>query len=509
MQSKKLLCLTAKSEGAAEAAPNSLTPRPYPLLLRVNRHAKHRVGGIQHCLRQRGMCVNDVGQLFGGAFHLQSQNRFCDHFGRIRPNNVYAQNLAVLDIADDLDEALVRADDRSARVRGEGELADLQFVARFLSLGFGQAYAADLRMAIRGARYAQLVDLLRRFAGDMRHRNNAFHRAGVRQLWIASHDIADGVDAGLGRAHVAVNFDKAALNFDLRLLDAHVLRARRSADGDQYLFRFDFVLFAVGGEGNRNAGLRLFDLLDLGVDEAVDPALPVDAHQLFGNLFVFDRHVARQHLEDGDLRAKRLVDAGELHAHGAGADHDQRFGNLLEAEDFDVGENLLVRRHPRQHARNRPGRQDDLFHLEGLLLAAFDGNSVNAAARRAGQLAVAADDVDLVLAHQELQSLGMLVDDPLLALLNDVPVQADAGGILQSELGAFLYVVKDLGVEEQSLGRDAADVQAGPAQDGVFLDESCLQSQLSGANGRGISGRSAADDGYVINRLNQVRAPVC
>ena len=102
----------------------------------------------------------------------------------------------------------------------------------------------------------------------------------------------------------------------------------------------------------------------------------------------------------------------------------------------------------------------------------------------------------------------MLVDDALLALLNVAPVQGDAGGIVQADLGAFLHVVVDFGVEQQSLGRDAADVEAGAAEFVVFLDECGLQSQLSGANGRGVSGRSAADDGYVVNRLWQVRAPV-
>ncbi len=96
--------------------------------------------------------------------------------------------------------------------------------------------------------------------------------------------------------------------------------------------------------------------------------------------------------------------------------------------------------------------------------------------RRAGQLAVAADDVDLVLAHQELQALGVLVDDALLALLNRAPVQRDAGGVLQAELGAFFHVVVDLGIEQQRLGRNAADMQAGSAQLVVLFDESCLQS---------------------------------
>jgi hypothetical protein len=51
-------------------------------------------------------------------------------------------------------------------------------------------------------------------------------------------------------------------------------------------------------------------------------------------------------------------------------------------------------------------------------------------------------------------------------------------------------------------------VQAGPAQLLVLFDHGGLQAQLSGAKGRGVSGRSAADDGYVINGVWQVRAPI-
>ncbi len=54
----------------------------------------------------------------------------------------------------------------------------------------------------------------------------------------------------------------------------------------------------------------------------------------------------------------------------------------------------------------------------------------------------------------------MLIHDSLLALLDGTPVQCDAGGILQTELRAFFYMVVDLGVEQQCLGRNAADVQA-------------------------------------------------
>ena len=64
-------------------------------------------------------------------------------------------------------------------------------------------------------------------------------------------------------------------------------------------------------------------------------------------------------------------------------------------------------------------------------------------------------------------------------------------------------MVPDLGIEQQRLGRNAAHVQTGAAQLVVFLDEADLQAPLAATDGRGVSGRAAADDGYVVDSLWQ------
>src|SRR5262249_16883682 len=76
-----------------------------------------------------------------------------------------------------------------------------------------------------------------------------------------------------------------------------------------------------------------------------------------------------------------------------------------------------------------------------------------------------------------------------------------------AEFFRFLQVVPQLGVEQQRLGRDAADVQAGAAEVAVFFDQGNLQSILAGANGGGVSGRAAADDGDVVGGFGQVGGP--
>ena len=68
--------------------------------------------------------------------------RFGDDLRRVRADDVDAENLAVLGVGDDLDEAVVRVEDGGLGVADEGELADLDLVALLLGLRLGQADAA-------------------------------------------------------------------------------------------------------------------------------------------------------------------------------------------------------------------------------------------------------------------------------------------------------------------------------------------------------------------------------
>ena len=54
---------------------------------------------------------------------------------------------------------------------------------------------------------------------------------------------------------------------------------------------------------------------------------------------------------------------------------------------------------------------------------------------------------------------------------------------------------------EQRLGRDAADVQAGAAELGVFFDDGGLQAVLAGANRRGVATGAAPNHNQVISHL--------
>ena len=59
------------------------------------------------------------------------------------------------------------------------------------------------------------------------------------------------------------------------------------------------------------------------------------------------------------------------------------------------------------------------------------------------------------------------------------------------------HQARDLGVTQQDLGWDAADVEAGAAQRLALLDAGDLQPKLRGADGADIAAGAGADDGDV------------
>ncbi len=205
---------------------------------------------------------------------------------------------------------------------------------------------------------------------------------------------------------------------------------------------------------------------------------------------------------------ERAVDRGELDAHRSGADDDERFRKFFQAEDFDVGENAVVGFEAGQHAGFGAGGQNDIlrFELAGLAVVGdFDGE--HAILRRAGEFAVAFHGLDFVFLHQEFEALGVFGDDLSFAILDRGPVELARVYAFDAEFFGFFQVVPEFGVEQQRFGRDAADVQAGAAEESVFFDERGLQAVLAGANRGRVSGRSAADDGYVVDGFGQWSSP--
>jgi hypothetical protein len=102
----------------------------------------------------------------------------------------------------------------------------------------------------------------------------------------------------------------------------------------------------------------------------------------------------------------------------------------------------------------------------------------------------------------------MLGDDLSFAFLDGGPVEFARVYAFNTEFLSFLQMVPEFGIEKQRFGRDAADMQAGAAEESVFFDERGFQAVLAGADRGSVSGRAAADDGYVVRGVGQWSNPL-
>ncbi len=145
--------------------------------------------------------------------------------------------------------------------------------------------------------------------------------------------------------------------------------------------------------------------------------------ELGGNLFVLQRHGARQHFQHRHLGPEAREDGGEFHAHRSRADHHHRFRNRRQAQNLFVGEKrFAVRLEARQHARFRARGQHDILR-RNFLRAPFGIGHADFAG--AGNFAEAANHFDLVLFEQEFHALRQLGNNLRFARQDRLPIKGE------------------------------------------------------------------------------------
>ena len=140
--------------------------------------------------------------------------------------------------------------------------------------------------------------------------------------------------------------------------------------------------------------------------EALHAGPGMDGHALLGEGFarkggdlgILDRKDAVEHLDHGHFGAERAVEACELDADGAGADHQQRFGKGRRHHGVLVGPHQpAVGLEPRQLPRSGAGRYHDMFGGDGARRAVLAGDRYSPLTLQRG---LSVDHRDLVLLHQ-------------------------------------------------------------------------------------------------------------
>jgi hypothetical protein len=204
---------------------------------------------------------------------------------------------------------------------------------------------------------------------------------------------------------------------------------------------------------------------------------------------VFQRQQLRQQLHDRHFGAERPPYARELDPDHAAAEDDDRTGHPVQLQRVVGGDHVrAVDLQPGQAAWYGPGGE---HHVLGFVDSVADPDRV-----RRFEPARTLDGVDLPSRDGGLQTPPQPVDHRVLVLLHARYVNASERG-LDAELRALLGLVRDLGRVQQSLGRDAAAMQAGPA-DLVFFDQRHTLAELGRAQRAGVSATAAPEHDDVV-----------
>jgi hypothetical protein len=181
----------------------------------------------------------------------------------------------------------------------------------------------------------------------------------------------------------------------------------------------------------------------------------------------------------------------------AGAEHDEPLRHLLVAQQLVAGDDAAaVDLEAWQEAGGGPGREQHVLRFDDLVAILSAGHRDLAGTEEAP---VSVHALDLVLAEEELDSLGVLGDDLVLVLVDAGHLDADVLGV-HADLGAGLRLLEHGGAVEQALGGDAAAQQAGTAEPLVALDHHYLEPELPRANGGDVAAGASADDREIVGR---------
>src|SRR6185369_11877388 len=456
-----------------------------------------RKRGFLDRFRARRVSMACARQIFGGAAEFHQNAGFMDHFAGFAADDVHAEHAVGLRICENLHETVSGLVDLGAAVGGERKLTGGIGDARLFQLFLGLADRRHFRRGIHNA-WNNVVVHVAGFPRDDFSAGDTFVFRLVREHR-ARHHVTDRVDALHAGGKMRVDLHAPAIvERDAGLLAAEAFGVGHAADANQHYIRFE----RFRGSTRRRFDRRLqrlargIDAGNFGAELERKTLLFENALELLCHLAIHAGQDAIEEFHHGDFRPQAVPDRAEFEPDHAGTDDQQVRRHPVERQRAGRRHDaLLVDLDALQPRDIRAGGDDDVFGLDRLRLAVAARDLDLAGAE---DLALAADDVDLVLLHQELDALDVAVDALLLVVHHRWQIEFRRGNA-DAHLGKGVRrLLEHLGGMQQRLRRHATDIEAVSVECRILVNDDDLNAELRSANGEDISGRSGADDDEIV-----------
>src|SRR6185437_2631627 len=402
--------------------------------------------------------------------------RFVNHFAGLDADDVHAQHAIGLRICENLHKAVRGLVDLGAAIGRKGEFADGIGMPCLLQLFLGLADGGYLGRGIHNT-WDHVVVHMTSLARDHLGAGNALVLRLVGQHGTGDH-VADGIDALHVGREMRINLHAAAvIERDARLLKPEALGIGHAADADENDIGFDhFLRAARSGLDLGRKHLARINRRDLGAELELESLLLEYALELPRDLAIHAGQDAIEKFDHGDLGAEPVPDRAELEPDHARADNQELAGDLVQRQRAGRRHDaLLIDFDALQPCNVRAGGDHDVLGLDELRLA-IRARDFDLAGTE--NLALAVNDVDLVLLHQELDALDVAVDALLLEVHHGRQIELgrrDADAHLGKGVSGLLEHLRGM---QQRLRGHAADIEAGAAQRRILLDHGDLHAEL-------------------------------
>lgn len=452
-------------------------------------------GGLLESLGEGRVSVAGAGNILAGSAILEGKGTLSNHLTGVGADDVNTENTVGLGVGDHLDHTLSVEVGLGAGVGAEGEGTDAVGDTGLLELLLGLANPGNLGEGVHDRGNAAVVDVAVTLLDVLNGSNGLL--LGLVGKHGAEGDITNAANVGDLGAVLGVDDDTAALVLlEANVLEAETLGVGAAANSDkndvtlelcsnnvsytthnneQIVCRVSKATHSLGLATLGGVDLELDDLAslvtgnDLGAGFEVDALLLQDLLDGLGDLKV---HAGAtnlfEELDDGDLGAETGPDGSHLETNDTTTDDEHLLGDLLKSNGASAADDaLLVDLEAGEGGDLGASGDKDVLALDGGLAAVVE---LDVDGVLIGESAGALDVLDAVLLEEELNTLGETADGLLLGLHELGKVELDIADLDTAVFRVVEDLVVEMGVVEERLGGNAADVQAGTAEGAALLD---------------------------------------